>query len=208
MPPCRSATILPPLTPPLLAPCNPPSPPPSPSPPLLTIAEHEARQLETLGGRAPDRSRLFIGVGRAELSRAEFFQVDAGCLPAAELGGRGWGEGQAEWQRGGSAVWAAEAARAGSSGWRREGRWGCGGGGWGAWQQGSAAPSPLLACITCCTHVIQQPHSRSAAVRCPAPPPVPCRPLAAAPRRRCAAGTRRGGLHHARASVPHAGLRR
>ena len=40
-------------------------------------AEHEAKQVEALGGQAPDRSRLFIGIGRAELSRTEFFQV--GC---------------------------------------------------------------------------------------------------------------------------------
>jgi hypothetical protein len=28
-----------------------------------------------LGGVAPDRSRLFIGIGRAEMNRTEFFQV-------------------------------------------------------------------------------------------------------------------------------------
>ncbi|EFN59890.1 hypothetical protein CHLNCDRAFT_132901 [Chlorella variabilis] len=41
-------------------------------------SEHEAKQVEALGGQAPDRSRLFIGIGRAELSRTEFFQGRGG----------------------------------------------------------------------------------------------------------------------------------
>lgn len=41
-------------------------------------AEHEAKQLEALGGAAPDRSALFIGLGRAELNRTEFFSERGG----------------------------------------------------------------------------------------------------------------------------------
>lgn len=41
-------------------------------------AEHEAKQVEALGGAAPDRSRLFIGLGRAELNRTEFFSERGG----------------------------------------------------------------------------------------------------------------------------------
>ena len=41
-------------------------------------ADHEAKQVAALGGAAPDRSSLFIGVGRAEMNRTEFFQVGAG----------------------------------------------------------------------------------------------------------------------------------
>ena len=52
---------------------------PWPAARLLSIgAEHEAKQLEALGGAAPDRSRLFIGLGRCELNRAEFFQERSG----------------------------------------------------------------------------------------------------------------------------------
>ena len=55
-------------------------------------AEHEANQLAAQGGAAPDRSRLFIGVGRAEMNRTEFFQVGL-SLVAGNGGLEGWGFG-------------------------------------------------------------------------------------------------------------------
>jgi hypothetical protein len=42
--------------------------------------ENAARQVEKLGAAAHDRSHLFIGIGRAELNRTEFFQVPAPLL--------------------------------------------------------------------------------------------------------------------------------
>ncbi|KAL4856723.1 putative methyltransferase [Chlorella vulgaris] len=40
--------------------------------------ENAARQVEKLGAAAHDRSHLFIGIGRAELNRTEFFQERGG----------------------------------------------------------------------------------------------------------------------------------
>lgn len=54
------------------------SPPSSPCDCSLVCAEHEAKQIAALGGAAPDRSRLFIGLGRAELNRTEFFGEKGG----------------------------------------------------------------------------------------------------------------------------------
>lgn len=53
---------------------------PSRPPPALvnSNAEHAQRQTESQGGVPQDRSRLYIGIGRAELSRTEMFQVRSG----------------------------------------------------------------------------------------------------------------------------------
>ncbi len=47
--------------------------PPLPNHPLH--ADHAAKQVEANGGAAQDRSKLYIGIGRAELNRTEFFQA-------------------------------------------------------------------------------------------------------------------------------------
>lgn len=44
---------------------------------MAPCAEHAAKQLEANGGARQDRSKLYIGIGRAELNRTEFFQVGA-----------------------------------------------------------------------------------------------------------------------------------
>lgn len=51
---------------------------------MAPCAEHAAKQLEANGGARQDRSKLYIGIGRAELNRTEFFQVGA-QQAAAEL---------------------------------------------------------------------------------------------------------------------------